>query len=116
MSSFNSILSSFQKLSIKSSEYDSDEEEHEGVKEYNDLLESIHILKKCDYTKILANKLHLKNKYYFESIVFDPSNCLQMEIKEQLSKCLEVNHRTEYILYCLKTKKILNNILAYLDQ
>lgn len=117
MSSFDTILSSFQKLSVKSPEYNyySDEEHHEGAKEYDDLLANISALKKCNYTKNLASKLHLKNKHYIESIIFVSSDPFQMEIKEQLTKCLEINHRTEYILYCLKTKKLLNNIQAYLD-
>jgi hypothetical protein len=117
MSSFDTILSSFQKLSVKSTEYYSDsDEEHEGVKEYDDLLANIEALKKCNYTKNLASKLHIKNKHYFESIVFISTDSGQMEIKEQLTKCLEINYRTEHILYCLKTKKILNNILAYLNR
>jgi len=116
MSSFDTILSSFEKLSVDVHEdiSESDEEVHEGKKELDILLANINALKKCNYTKNLANKLHLKNKHYLDTIIFVQSDDLQMEIKEQLNKCVEINHRSEHILYCLKTKKILNNILSYL--
>jgi hypothetical protein len=109
--SFDNILTAFEKLSI-----DTEYQDHEGVKEYNILLANISSLKCCNYTKSLANRLHIKNKIYIETIFFDTSDSFQMEIKQQLIKCLEINPKTDHALYCLKTKKLLNNIHTYISQ
>ena len=109
--SFDNILTAFEKLSV-SSGY----EEHESVKEYNILLANISTLKCCNYTKSLASRLHVKNKIYFETLCFDTTDIFQMEIKQQLIACLEINPKTDHALYCLKTKKMLNNIHTYISK
>ena len=108
MISVESILSSsFGNLSIS---------EEEINKEYKELLKNIEILKNNkNYTKTMANKLHNKNLEYKTSIIFKVFEKEQMDIRNQLANCLKFDPKTEHILYCLKTKKLLSTILRYID-
>jgi hypothetical protein len=108
MISVESMLSSsFENLSIS----------HEEInKEYELLLKNIELLKNNkNYTKAMASKLHNKNLDYKAAIIFKAFNKEQMEIRNHLANCLKFDPKTEHILYCLKTKKLLNAILTYID-
>lgn len=108
MTSVESLLSSsFESLSIS---------ENEINKEYELLLKNIEILKNNkNHTKTMANKLHNKNLQYNADIIFKIFDKEQMEIKNQLCICLKFNPKTDHILYCLKTKKLLGKILSYIN-
>ena len=108
MMSVDSMLStSFENLSISNEEIN---------KEYKELLKNIEILKNNKkYTKTLANKLHNKNLKYKTAIIFKAFEKEQMDIRNQLANCLKFDPKTEHILYCLKTKKLLSTILRYID-
>jgi len=101
------LSSSFENLSISQKEIN---------KEYELLLKNIELLKnKKNYTKTMANKLHNKNLDYKASIIFKAFNKEQMDIRNQLANCLKFDPKKEHVLYCLKTKKLLNVILTYID-
>ena len=108
MLSVESMLStSFENLSISQEKIN---------KEYELLVKNIELLKNNkNYTKAMANKLHNKNLEYKSAIIFKAFDKEQMDIRNQLANCLKFDPKKEHILYCLKTKKLLNVILTYID-
>lgn len=101
----NMLVSSFENLKINEVK----------INEYDVLLNNIEILDKKKYTKYLASKLHIKNLEYKKNIIFKGSDDEQMNIRNQLAKCLKFDPKTDYIVYCLNTKKLLNIILTFLE-
>ena len=99
------LCDSFKKIKIQDDIMD----------EYDILLQNIEMLKnnKC-YTKSFAKKLHQKNLQYKKDIIFQTGDDEQIKIKNQIRKCLEFNPSIDNVLYCLKTKKLLNTILNFL--
>ena len=101
----NMLVSSFEQLNI----------DDKKVNEYDILLKNIEILDKKIYTKDLASKLHVKNLEYKKNIIFQAFDKEQMNIRNQLAKCLKFDHKKDYIIYCLNTKKLLNTIFTLLE-
>jgi hypothetical protein len=101
----NVLVSSFEELKIND----------DKMNEYDILLKNIKILDKKKYTKDLASKLHVKNIEYKKNIVFEAFNTDQMNIRNQLAKCLMFDPKIDHVIYCLNTKKLLNIILTFIQ-
>lgn len=83
--------------------------------EYENLIYNLEILKSGNYDNNFVSKLYDTNLYYKQNILFDIEDKKQIEIKNLLYTIFNIDFKKKKFQYCLATKKLLQNILNYIE-